>query len=138
MAKAALLALAQSLSTELGPRGIRVNTVAPGYIWADSLKWYFDYLARERGVSAREVYDETAATIDLRKLPEPHEIADGVVFMLSPLARRVPRRGGHGAVLTRQRRRVAPLPGKTPHPMAQGRDTVGTVDDLHASPSKIT
>jgi NAD(P)-dependent dehydrogenase (short-subunit alcohol dehydrogenase family) len=89
MSKAALLALAQSLSTELGPRGIRVNTVAPGYIWADSLKWYFDYLGRERGVSAQEVYDETAATIDLRKLPEPDEIADAVVFMLSPLARAV-------------------------------------------------
>jgi NAD(P)-dependent dehydrogenase (short-subunit alcohol dehydrogenase family) len=38
MAKAALLALAQSLATELGPQGIRVNSVAPGYIWADSLK----------------------------------------------------------------------------------------------------
>jgi NAD(P)-dependent dehydrogenase (short-subunit alcohol dehydrogenase family) len=89
MSKAALLALAQSLSTELGPRGVRVNTIAPGYIWADSLKWYFDYLASERGISAQEVYDETAATIDLRKLPEPDEIADAVVFMLSPLARAV-------------------------------------------------
>lgn len=89
MSKTALLALAQSLSTELGPQGVRVNTVAPGYIWADSLKWYFDYLARERGVSAQDVYDETAATIDLRRLPEPDEIADAVVFMLSPLARAV-------------------------------------------------
>ncbi|GAA1546598.1 SDR family oxidoreductase [Actinomadura kijaniata] len=89
MSKAALLALAQSLSTELGPRGVRVNTVAPGYIWADSLKWYFDHLARERGVPPRQVYDETAATIDLRRLPEPDEIADAVVFLLSPLARAV-------------------------------------------------
>jgi len=89
MSKAALLALAQSLSTELGPQGIRVNTVAPGYIWADNLKWYFDHLAQKRGVSAQEVYDETAATTDLRKLPEPDEIADAVVFMLSPLARAV-------------------------------------------------
>jgi NAD(P)-dependent dehydrogenase (short-subunit alcohol dehydrogenase family) len=89
MSKSALLALAQNLATELGPQGIRVNTVAPGYIWADNLKWYFDYLAQERGVSAQEVYDETAATTDLRKLPEPDEIADAVVFMLSPLARAV-------------------------------------------------
>lgn len=89
MSKAALLALAQSLSTELGPQGVRVNTVAPGYIWAGSLKWYFDYLARERGSTAQEVYAETAATIDLRKLPEPDEIADAVVFLLSPLARAI-------------------------------------------------
>ncbi|MEV0971143.1 SDR family oxidoreductase [Microtetraspora glauca] len=89
MAKASLLALAQSLATELGPRGVRVNSVAPGYIWADNLKWYFDFLAKERGVTAQQVYDETAATTDLRKLPEPDEIADAAVFLLSPLARAV-------------------------------------------------
>jgi NAD(P)-dependent dehydrogenase (short-subunit alcohol dehydrogenase family) len=89
MAKASLLALAQSLASELGPRGIRVNTVAPGYIWADSLKWYFAYLADQRGIEPQEVYDETAATTDLRKLPEPDEIADAVVFLASPLARAI-------------------------------------------------
>jgi NAD(P)-dependent dehydrogenase (short-subunit alcohol dehydrogenase family) len=89
MSKAGLLALAQSLSTELGPHGVRVNSVAPGYIWADSLKWYFDYLAGERGVPPQQVYDETAATVDLRKLPEPEEIADAVVFLASDLARAI-------------------------------------------------
>jgi NAD(P)-dependent dehydrogenase (short-subunit alcohol dehydrogenase family) len=89
MAKSALLALAQSLATELGPRGIRVNSVAPGYIWAGSLKWYFGQLARHRGVTRQQVYDETAATIDLRRLPEPDEIADAVVFLASGLARAI-------------------------------------------------
>ena len=89
MSKSALLSLAQSLATELGPSGVRVNTIAPGYIWADSLKWYFDYLAQERGVTAQQVYDETAATVDLGRLPEPDEIADAAVFMLSPLARAI-------------------------------------------------
>jgi len=89
MSKSALLALAQSLATELGPQGVRVNTIAPGYIWADNLKWYFGYLAERRGVSAQDVYDETAAALDLRRLPEPDEIADAAVFMLSPLARAV-------------------------------------------------
>jgi NAD(P)-dependent dehydrogenase (short-subunit alcohol dehydrogenase family) len=89
LAKAALLALAQSLATELGPRGIRVNSVAPGHIWADSLKWYFGYLARKRGVDAQQIYDETAAAIDLGRLPEPDEIADAVVFLASGMARAV-------------------------------------------------
>jgi NAD(P)-dependent dehydrogenase (short-subunit alcohol dehydrogenase family) len=70
LAKAALLAMAQSLATELGPQGIRVNSVAPGHIWGDSLKWYFGYLARRRGVDAQQVYDETAAGIDLGRLPD--------------------------------------------------------------------
>jgi NAD(P)-dependent dehydrogenase (short-subunit alcohol dehydrogenase family) len=89
MAKAALLALAESLATELGPRGIRVNSVAPGYIWADTLKWYFGYLAEQRGVTTAQVYEETAAQTDLRRLPEPDEIADAVVFLASGLARAI-------------------------------------------------
>jgi NAD(P)-dependent dehydrogenase (short-subunit alcohol dehydrogenase family) len=89
MAKSALLALAQSLATELGPRGIRVNSVAPGYIWADSLKWYFGYLAEQRGVGRQVIYDETAATTDLRALPEPDEVADAVVFLASSMARAI-------------------------------------------------
>jgi NAD(P)-dependent dehydrogenase (short-subunit alcohol dehydrogenase family) len=89
MAKSALLALARSLATELGPQGIRVNSVAPGYIWGDSLKWYFGYLARQRGVDRQQIYDETAATTDLRALPEPDEVADAVVFLASRLARAI-------------------------------------------------
>ena len=89
LAKSALLALARSLATELGPEGIRVNSVAPGYIWADSLKWYFGYLAKQRGVDRQQVYDEAAATTDLRKLPEPGEIADAVVFLASSMARAI-------------------------------------------------
>jgi len=89
LAKAALLAMAQSLATELGPQGIRVNSVAPGHIWGDSLKWYFGYLASKRGVDAQVVYDETAAGIDLGRLPEPDEIADAALFLASGLARAV-------------------------------------------------
>ncbi|SDW35800.1 NAD(P)-dependent dehydrogenase, short-chain alcohol dehydrogenase family [Amycolatopsis xylanica] len=89
MAKASLLAISQSLATELGPRGVRVNSVAPGYIWADNLRWYFAYLAKEKGVTAEEIYAETAATIDLRRLPEPDEVADAVLFLASPLARAI-------------------------------------------------
>jgi NAD(P)-dependent dehydrogenase (short-subunit alcohol dehydrogenase family) len=89
LAKAALLAMAQSLATELGPQGIRVNSVAPGHIWGDSLKWYFGYQAKKRGVTVEEIYAETAAPIDLGRLPEPDEIADAVVFLASPLARAI-------------------------------------------------
>jgi NAD(P)-dependent dehydrogenase (short-subunit alcohol dehydrogenase family) len=87
MAKSALLALAQALATELGPKGIRVNSVAPGYIWADTLQNYFAYLAKKRGVEPQVVYDETAAHTDLRRLPDPDAIADAVVFMASSMSR---------------------------------------------------
>ncbi|MGH3736880.1 MAG: SDR family oxidoreductase [Micromonosporaceae bacterium] len=89
MAKASMLSLAQSLASELGPQGIRVNSVAPGHIWADTLKWYFARLAKQRGVPPEQVYTETAANTDLRRLPEPDEIADTIVFLGSELARAV-------------------------------------------------
>ncbi|MDT4960152.1 MAG: hypothetical protein QOD31_3951 [Pseudonocardiales bacterium] len=89
MAKSSLLALAQCLATELGPQGVRVNSVAPGYIWADTLKGYFAHLGKKRGVGAQTIYAETAANMDLRRLPEPDAIADAVVFMASDLSRAI-------------------------------------------------
>jgi NAD(P)-dependent dehydrogenase (short-subunit alcohol dehydrogenase family) len=40
-------------------------------------------------VDAQQVYDETAAGIDLGRLPEPDEIADAVVFLASGMARAI-------------------------------------------------
>ena len=125
LAKAALLAMAQSLATELGPQGIRVNSVAPGHIWGDSLKWYFGYLAKKRGVTVEQVYAETAAPIDLGRLPEPDEIADAVVFLASPHGT-----GHHRPVPGRQLRRVPPLSSANP--------ARRTVEDLHASATRRT
>jgi NAD(P)-dependent dehydrogenase (short-subunit alcohol dehydrogenase family) len=87
MTKAALLAMAQALASELGPRGVRVNSVAPGWIYAEMVQALFDYQAGKRGVGAQTIYDETAAACDLRRLPVPDSIADAVVFMASAMAR---------------------------------------------------
>jgi NAD(P)-dependent dehydrogenase (short-subunit alcohol dehydrogenase family) len=89
LAKAGLLAVAQNLAGELGPQGVRVNSVAPGWIWADNLRLWFDYLAAKREVPAQQIYDETAAGTDLRRLPEPDEVADAVLFLASDLARAI-------------------------------------------------
>ena len=56
LSKGALAHLASSLATELGPRGIRVNSVAPSYIYEDVNKAYFDWLASEQGVTHEDVY----------------------------------------------------------------------------------
>ncbi len=47
MAKSALLAMSQSLATELGDQGIRVNSVLPGYIWGGTLEGYFTAPGRQ-------------------------------------------------------------------------------------------
>lgn len=86
MDKAALLAAARSLSVELGPRGVRVNSVAPGYIWGDKVRAAFERQAAARGVSAKAIHDEVASGADLRRLPTPDEIADAAVFLTSDMA----------------------------------------------------
>ena len=83
IAKTALVALGHSLATELGPRGIRVNTVAPGYIYGDTLKAYFEHLATKYGGSLEDIYQHTAEKMDLRRLPSEREIVDPVMFLLS-------------------------------------------------------
>ncbi|WP_068040323.1 SDR family oxidoreductase [Nocardia speluncae] len=86
MDKAALLAAARSLSVELGPKGVRVNSVAPGYIWGDKVRRSFERQAAARGVAADAIYEQVAAATDLRRLPTPDEIADAAVFLTSDLA----------------------------------------------------
>lgn len=86
MAKAALLAMSQSLATELGPQGIRVNSVAPGYIWGDTLKSYFTHQAGKYGTTVEQIYDATAAQSDLRRLPTEAEVASAILFMASDLS----------------------------------------------------
>ena len=86
MAKAALLAMSQSLATELGPLGIRVNSVAPGYIWGWTLKSYFSHQAGKYGTTVEQIYDAAAAASDLKRLPTEEEVASAILFMASDLA----------------------------------------------------
>lgn len=87
--KSALRSLADSLASELGPRGVRVNTVVPNYIWTDGLKGWFEYQAAERGVGVDVVYAETADAFDLRRLPDPADVAHAILFLASDLARAI-------------------------------------------------
>lgn len=86
LSKGALEHLASSLATELGPRGIRVNSVAPSYIYEDVNRGYFDYLAAVEGKSHDEVYAEKAAPTDLKRLASAQEVARAALFLASDLA----------------------------------------------------
>ena len=86
LSKGALQHLASSLASELGPRGIRVNSVAPSYIYEDVNKAYFDWIASESGRTHDEVYAEKAAPTDLKRLATPDEVARAVLFFASDLA----------------------------------------------------
>lgn len=76
--KHAVLALTQMLAAELGPSGVRVNAVAPGYTLSDGLK------ARiARGERNPEAIKATTA---LRRFVEPEDVAEAAFFLCSDLA----------------------------------------------------
>lgn len=84
--KTAQLALAQSLATELGPEGIRINSVVPGWIWGETLRAYFEYRAQTKGGTVDDDYAEAAKNSDLGRLPTEDEVAAAVLFLASPRA----------------------------------------------------
>lgn len=86
MDKAALLAVARGLSVELAPRGVRVNSVAPGYIWGEKIRAFFERQEASGGRSVADQYAEIARDTDARRLPTPDEIADVAVFLASDFA----------------------------------------------------
>jgi 3-oxoacyl-[acyl-carrier protein] reductase len=75
--KGALISLTKSLSSELAPRGIRVNCVAPGWVRTDmSAATLAD---PERGA-------KIAAGIPVGRPASPLEIAGPILFLCTPLA----------------------------------------------------
>jgi NAD(P)-dependent dehydrogenase (short-subunit alcohol dehydrogenase family) len=86
LSKGALEHLASSLATELGPRGIRVNSVAPSYIYEDVNRGYFDFLGAVENKTHEEVYAEKAAPTDLKRLASSEEVARATLFLASDLA----------------------------------------------------
>jgi NAD(P)-dependent dehydrogenase (short-subunit alcohol dehydrogenase family) len=86
MAKSALLAMSQSLASELGGQGIRVNSVLPGYIWGGTLQGYFEHQAGKYGTTVQQIYDAAAVNSDLKRLPTEDEVASAIMFMASDLS----------------------------------------------------
>nr|WP_092535580.1 SDR family NAD(P)-dependent oxidoreductase [Amycolatopsis arida] len=80
--KAALVGLTRSLAKEFGPRGIRVNVVAPGVIATEAM----DAMTEEQRTLMTERYSAKTA---LARLGRPEEVAGAVLFLISDLSRYV-------------------------------------------------
>ena len=76
--KGALDAATRSLAMELGPSGIRVNSVAPGVV--DTAMW-----AKNKAIPG--VVESIEAQTPLRRWATPEDIADVIVFLASDAAR---------------------------------------------------
>ena len=75
--KGALISLTKSLSSELAPRGIRVNCVAPGWVATEM---------SAAAVGDPEMGAKIRAGIPVGRVASPREIAGPVLFLCTPLA----------------------------------------------------
>ena len=100
-AKAGLMALTRTMAVELGPRGIRVNAVAPGSVKTP----------RVMAMASRDIDESSKTTIPIGRPCQPDDIAAGILFLLSDLARSV---SGHTLVIDGGATAKFSLTGRTP------------------------
>ena len=88
-AKAALATYSKGLSNELGPKGIRVNAVAPGFTETSAARQLIFRLAEQRGVdenTARQGLMDSLGGIPIGRPNRPEEVAELVAFLVSDRA----------------------------------------------------
>lgn len=85
-ARAAVASWAKTLSAELGPFGITVNNILPGYTKTDRLKSLVAARSKARGVAESVIEQEFIATIPAGRFAEPEETAAAAAFLCSPAA----------------------------------------------------
>ncbi len=86
-AKAALLNVAKALSQDLGPKGIRINSVSPGPVATDL--WLGDdgvaaALGAAAGVDPAAVRDQAVVAMPTGRFTTPEEVATLVALLASP------------------------------------------------------
>jgi 3-oxoacyl-[acyl-carrier protein] reductase len=79
-AKAGIQGLAKTLSIELGPFGVNVNCVAPGFIATAMTA----QTAERMGMSFEDFKEAAAAQVPVRRVGEPEDVAGVIAFLCSP------------------------------------------------------
>lgn len=87
-AKAALRTYSKSISKELGPKGIRVNSVSPGWIMTEATADFLQLLSADGRTieEARQSVLDALGGISIGRGAEPEEVADLIAYLASARA----------------------------------------------------
>ena len=88
-AKAALATYSKGLANELAPHGIRVNTVAPGFIQTHGADTLIDSISKGQGINreaARQQIMDSLGGIPIGRPNQPEEVAELIAFLVSDRA----------------------------------------------------
>jgi 3-oxoacyl-[acyl-carrier protein] reductase len=77
---------AKTLSVELGPYGITVNNILPGFTETGRLESLIESRAKARGIPYEELEKEMKMSIPARRFADPSETAALAGFLASPSA----------------------------------------------------
>jgi 3-oxoacyl-[acyl-carrier protein] reductase len=84
--RAGLTGLVKSIADEYGPKGIRANTICPGYTHTERLTELAKGVAGREGIRIEKVFERWQALAPLRRLGLPEEIGAAVAFLASERA----------------------------------------------------
>jgi len=84
--RAAVVGLVKSLANEFGKDGITVNNVGPGYTATERLKELARARSTASGKSEAEIFAGWANDSALKRVAEPREVADAIVWLASERA----------------------------------------------------
>jgi 3-oxoacyl-[acyl-carrier protein] reductase len=84
--RAAVVGLVKSLANEFGKDGILVTNVGPGFTATDRLKELAKARSSASGKSQQEIFDAWAADAPLKRLGDPREVAEAIVWLASERA----------------------------------------------------
>jgi NAD(P)-dependent dehydrogenase (short-subunit alcohol dehydrogenase family) len=87
--KRAMMVASFTMAKELGPDGIRVNIVTPGFTTGDDLDALFASIAERTGKDADAVSEQVAKSAALRRHVDPEDIAEAVAFLAGPRSRNI-------------------------------------------------
>ena len=82
----ATIGLTKSLAMELGPDGIRVNSILPAWTETERVTDLMAFRAKNNNSTIEEETRKLALESPLRRLGQPEEFANAAVFLLSPAA----------------------------------------------------